>query len=174
MSTPDCTQLKLRSFKQFKVKAPKGLKGGAVYEIHYNAKGIPNDIILILDTFITRKHKKPIGITIINQSDKTKWIPHGQHIGTVHLVEGRTPLEEVQEIIHQSKVSSQDVDKVNTGKLDDFINSNDQVQMKKPVQYSDNPKLSPAMKRRLDEIINEYSDIFSKDQYDIGTSMHPQ
>ena len=29
------------------------------------------------------------------------------------------------------------------------------------------------MKKKLDNIINEYSDIFSKDQYDIGTSTHP-
>ena len=92
----------------------------------------------------------------------------------IHLVKGRTPLEEeVQEIIHQLKVSSQDIDEVNTGNLDDFITSNNQVQMKRPVQYSDNPKLSPGTKRKLDEIINEYSDIFSKNQYDIRTSTHP-
>ena len=41
------------------------------------------------------------------------------------------------------------------------------------VQYSDNPKLSPETKRKLDEIINEYLDIFSKDQHDIRTSTHP-
>ena len=166
-------QLNPKSFKQFKVKAPKGLKGRAVYEIDYNANGIPDDVIPILDTLITRKHQKSNGITLINQSVETKWIPQGQHIGTIHLVEGRTPSEEeAQEIIHKLKVSSQDVDEVNTGKLDNFITSNDQVQMKRPVQYSDNPKLSPEMKRKLDEVINEYSDIFSKNQYDIGTSTH--
>ena len=38
-------------------------------------------------------------------------------IGKVHLVKGRTWLEEeeVQEIIHQLKISSQDVDQVNAG-----------------------------------------------------------
>ena len=29
------------------------------------------------------------------------------------------------------------------------------------------------MKKKLDNIIDEYLDIFSKDQYDIGTSTHP-
>ena len=128
-----------------------------------------------MDTFIARKHQKSIGITFINQSHEIKQIPQGQHIGTVHLVEGRTPSEEeAQEIIHQLKVGSQDIDEVNTGQLDDFITSNDQVQMKRPVQYSDNPKLSPETKRKLDEVIYEYSDIFSKDQYDIRMSTHTQ
>ena len=158
ISTCDCTELKPKSFKQFEVNAPKGLKGGAVYKIDYIAKGIPDDVIPILDTFIARRHQKSIGITLINQSDETKWIPQGQHIGTIHLVEGRTLLEEeMQEIMHQLKVNSQDIDEVNTGKLDDFITSNNQVQTKRPVQYSDNPKLSPEMKRKLDEIIDKYS-----------------
>ena len=29
------------------------------------------------------------------------------------------------------------------------------------------------MKKKLDNIIDKYSDIFNKDQYDIGTSTHP-
>ena len=41
--------------KQFKVKAPKGLKNRAVYLIDYNAKGIPDDVIPILDTFNREK-----------------------------------------------------------------------------------------------------------------------
>ena len=111
---------------------------------------------------------------LINQSDKVKWIPQGQHIGTVHLVEGRTPSEEeAQEIIHQLSVHPQEVDELNTGNTDDFITSNDQVQMKRPVQHQEKQKLSPEMKRKLDAVINEYSDIFSKDQYDIGQSTHP-
>ena len=106
ISTCECTQLKPKSFKQFKVKAPKGLQNGAVYKIDYNAKGILDDIIPILDTFITRKHQKSICIMLINQSDEIKWIPQEQHIGTVHLVQGRMPSEEeVQEIIHQLRVS---------------------------------------------------------------------
>ena len=106
ISTCECTQLKPKSFKQFEVKAPKGLQNGAVYEIDYNTKGIPDDIIPKLDTFIARKQPKSIGITLINQSDEIKWIPQGQHIGTVHLVEGRMLSdEEVQEIIHQLRVS---------------------------------------------------------------------
>ena len=45
ISTHECTQIKLQSFKQFQVKALKGLKNGAVYEIDYNAKGIPENVI---------------------------------------------------------------------------------------------------------------------------------
>ena len=144
-----------------------------MYEINYNARGIPDVVIPIFDTFIARKHQKSIGIMLINQSHDTKWIPQGQHIGTVHLVKGRTPSsEEVQEIIHRLKVSTQEVDEVNSGKIENFITSNDQVQTKRPVQYSNNPKLPPEMNRKLDNIINEYSDIFSKNQYDIGMSTH--
>ena len=174
INTWECMQIKPQSFKQFEVKAPKGLKNQVVYEIDYNAKGIPDDIIPILDIFIVGKHQKSIGIMLINQSDKIKWIPQGQHIDTVHLVEGRTPSEEeAQEIIHQLRVHSEDIDKLNTGNTDDFITSNDQVQMKRPVQHEDKQKLSPEMKRKLDEFISEYLDIFSKDQYDIGQSTHP-
>ena len=43
--------------------------------------------------------------------------------------------------------------------------------MKRPVQHQDKHKLSPEMKKKLDNIIDEYSDIFIKDQYDIGTSI---
>ena len=34
--------------KQFTVKAPKGLRGREVYEIDYNLKGIPKDIIPVV------------------------------------------------------------------------------------------------------------------------------
>ena len=57
--------------------------------------------------------------------------------------------------------------------MDDFITSNNQVQMKRPVQHREKQSLSTETKRRLDTIIDEYSDIFSKDQYDIGLSTHP-
>ena len=174
ISTHECMQIKPQSFKQFQVKAPKGLKNGALYKIDYNAKGIPENVIPVLDTFIAGKCQKFIGITVINQSDDVKWIPQGQHIGTVHLIEGRTPSEEeVQEIIHELRIDPQEVDKLNSGSTDNFITNNDQVQMKRPVQHQEKQKLSPEMKNKLDNIINEYSDIFSKDQYDIGTSTHP-
>ena len=81
--------------------------------------------------------------------------------------------EEVQEIIHKLRVHLQEVDEMNTGSTDDFITSNDQVQMKRPVQHKENQSLSSEMKRKLDTIIDEYLDIFSKDQYDIGLSTHP-
>ena len=79
----------------------------------------------------------------------------------------------MQEIIHKLRVDPQEVDKLNSGSMDDFITNNDQVQMKRPVQYQEKQKLSPETKKKLDNIIDEYSDIFSKDQYDIGTSTHP-
>ena len=52
-------QIKPQSFKEFEVKAPKGLRNGAVYEIDYNAKGIPDYIIPIQDTFIMRYIRSP-------------------------------------------------------------------------------------------------------------------
>ena len=109
ISMHECTQIKPQSFKQFQVKALQGLKNGAVYDIDYNTKGIPENVIPVLDTFIVGKCQKFIGITVINQSDDVKWIPQGQHIGTVHLIEGRTPSEEeAQEIIHKLKVDPQE------------------------------------------------------------------
>ena len=81
--------------------------------------------------------------------------------------------EEVQEIIHQLRVHPQEIDEMNTGNTDDLITSNDQVQMKRPVQHQEKQTLSPETKRKLDATIDDYSDIFSKDQYDIGLSTHP-
>ena len=72
ISTHECTHIKPQSFKQFQVKALKGLKNGALYEIDYNAKGIPENVIPILDTMIAGKCQKLIGITLINQSHETK------------------------------------------------------------------------------------------------------
>ena len=71
------------------------------------------------------------------------------------------------------KVDPQEVDEVSSRSMDDFITSNDQVQTKRPVQHQDKQNLSPEMKKKLDNIIDKYLDIFSKDQYDIGTSTHP-
>ena len=164
ISMHECTQIKPKSFKQFQVKAPKGLKNRAVYKIDYNAKGILDNVIPVLDTYIAGKCQKFIGITVINQSDEVKWIPQGQHIGTVHLIEGRTPSkEEVQEIIHELRVNPQEVDEISSGSMDDFITNNDQVQTKRPVQHQEKQQLSPEMKKKLDNIIDKYSDIFSKD-----------
>ena len=120
------------------------------------------------------KHQNFIRITVINQSDDVKWIPQGQHIGTVHFVEGRTPSEEeAQEISHGIRVNPQEVDELNSRSMDDFITNNNQVQTKRPVQHQEKQKLSPQMKKKLENIINEYLDIFIKDQYNIGTSTHP-
>ena len=60
ISTHECTHIKPQSFKQFQVKAPKGLKNGAVYEIDNNAKGIPENVILVLDTFIAGNAKSSL------------------------------------------------------------------------------------------------------------------
>ena len=79
----------------------------------------------------------------------------------------------MQEIIHKLKVDPQEVDEISSRSTDDFITSNDQVQMKRPVQHQEKQNLSPETKKKLDNIIDKYSDIFSKDQYDIGTSTHP-
>ena len=137
ISTHECMQIKPQSFKQFQVKASKGLKNRAVYKIVYNAKGIPENIIPVLDTFIAGKCHKFVGITVINQSDKVKWIPQGQYIGTVHLIEGRTPSEEeAQEIIHKLKVNPQEVDELNSGSMDDFITNNNQVQTNYQLQLN--------------------------------------
>ena len=128
----------------------------------------------MLDTFIAGKCQKFIGITVINQSDEVKWIPQGQHISTVHLIEGKpSSKEEVWEIIHELRVDPQEVDELNSRSTDNFITNNDQVQTKRPVQYQEKQRLSPETKKKLDNIIDEYSDIFSKYQYDIGTSTHP-
>ena len=48
----ECMEIKPQSFKQFQVKAQKGLKNRALYEIDYNAKGITENVIPVLDTFI--------------------------------------------------------------------------------------------------------------------------
>ena len=79
----------------------------------------------------------------------------------------------MQEIIHQLRVSLQGVDEVRTANSDNFITSNNQVQLKRPVQDQDKQQLSPEVKGKLDEVINEYSDIFRKEQYDIRMSTHP-
>ena len=86
ISIHECTQLKPKSFKQFEVKAPKGLWNGAVYEINYNAKGMWDDVIPILDTFIARKHQKSIRIMLIDQSDEIKWIPQVRTVNTDNFI----------------------------------------------------------------------------------------
>ena len=81
-------------------------------------------------------------------------------ICTVHLVEDRTLCqEEASEIIYQFKVQKQHVSEVGIETLNEFIIQGDQVQMKRPVQYLDNPKLTPETKKELDDIVKDYSDI---------------
>ena len=59
----------------------------------------------------------------------------------------------VQEIIHQLRVHPHKVKKMNTRNMDDFITSNNQVQMR-PVQHQEKKTLSSEMKRKLDTIID--------------------
>ena len=56
-----------------------------------------------------------------------------------------------------------------------MISSSVTIRYKQKDQYSTQtiPSCHLEQKNKLDEIINEYADIFSKNQYDIGTSTHP-
>ena len=60
ISTHECMQIKPQSFKQFQVKALKGHKNGATDKIDYNTKGIPENVIPVLDTFITGNTKSSL------------------------------------------------------------------------------------------------------------------
>ena len=61
---------------------------------------------------------------------------------------------------------------MNTSTTDDFITCNDQVQLKRPVKHATGPKVSPETKKELDQLIEEYDNIFSKNQYDVRASTH--
>ena len=60
INTCKCMQIKPRSWKKFEVDAVKGLKGGEVYEIDYNTKGISKDVIPVLDTSLQRNTKNQL------------------------------------------------------------------------------------------------------------------
>ena len=64
ISTHECTQITPQSFRQFQVKAPKGLKNRAVYKIDYNAKGIPENVIPILDTLLQANAKSSLELQL--------------------------------------------------------------------------------------------------------------
>ena len=49
----ECMHINRKSWKQFDIKAPKGLNGGQVYEIDCNARGLPKDVIPIRYTWST-------------------------------------------------------------------------------------------------------------------------
>ena len=48
--THESMEIYTKQWKQFHVKAPKGLKGGQLYKIGFNAKCLPKDIIHIHST----------------------------------------------------------------------------------------------------------------------------
>ena len=50
--TQECVQIKPKDWKQFRVKAPKGLKTGEIYEVDFSANGFPRGVILLECTFI--------------------------------------------------------------------------------------------------------------------------
>ena len=59
------------------------------------------------------------------------------------------------------------------GSVNDFITHGDQVQQKRQVEHKTSTKVSPETKRKLSELIEEYEDVFSKNQCNIGESTHP-
>ena len=172
--TQECLQIKCKDWKQFLVKTLKCLKCGEVCQIDFNTNGIPKGVIPLQCTFIAGAHQKFIGVTLINQLDDTIFIPGAQHIGLVKKLESRETSEaEAHEILHRFWTKEQKVDEVNVSSLNDFITSNDQVQLKRSVKYSTSPKISPETKKDLDQLIKKFYDVFSKDQYDVGASTHP-
>ena len=86
--TQECIQIKPKDWKQFRVKAPRNLKSGELYEIDFNGNGFPEGVIPLTCTFIAGAHQKFIHVNLINQGDETAWIPRGQHIGIVLTSDG--------------------------------------------------------------------------------------
>ena len=80
---------------------------------------------------------------LINQADEPAQLPGGKHIGTVHEVNGRQPTEEeISEILSKFKLQMHYVNSTTAGPTDDFITSGDQVQLRRPIKYGEDPKLS--------------------------------
>ena len=50
--TQECVQIKPKNRKQFRVKAPRNLKSGELYEIDFNGNGFPEGVIPLTCTFI--------------------------------------------------------------------------------------------------------------------------
>ena len=65
------------------------------------------------------------------------------------------------------------VNEMKAGSVDDFITNGDQVQQKRPVEHKTSAKVSPETKKKLTQLIEDYADVFSKNQYDVGESTHP-
>ena len=99
--TQECIQIKPKDWKLFRIRAPRGLKCGEIYEVNFNANGLPKGIIPLQCTFIAGTQQKFINVSLINQTDNTVFIPRARHIGSVQKVEGRKPTEaEAHEILH--------------------------------------------------------------------------
>ena len=170
----ECLQIKPKNWKQFRVRTPKGLKTKEIYKVDFNTNSFARGIIPLQCTFIAGAHQKFIHVNLINQRDETVLIPRGQCIGFVTSVEGCQPSqEEAYEILHRFKDSEQQVNEMKAGSINDFITSGDQVQQKRQVKHTTSTKVSPETKKKLDQLIEEYKDVFSKDQYDVSVSTHP-
>ena len=162
--TWECLQIKPKDWKQFEVKAPKGLKCGGIYKIDFIANGLLKGVMPLDCTFIAGVHQKVIGVTLINQLDETIFIPRAQYIRSVKKLEGRKPSNaEAYEILHRLQAKEQQVNEMNTSSLNDFITSGNQVQLKRPVEYGTSPKISETRKE-LDKLIEGYNNMFSKNQ----------
>ena len=129
--TQECMQIKPKDWKQFRVKAPRNLKSGELYEIDFNGNGFPQGVIPLQCMFIAGAHQKFIHVNLINQGDETTLIPRGQHIGIILTSEGREPSqEEAHKILHRLQNSKHQVNEMKAGSVDDFITNGNQVQQK--------------------------------------------
>ena len=84
--TQECVQIRVRV--RFRVKAPRNLKTGELYEIDFNGNGFPRGIIPLQCMFIAGAYQKFIHVNLINQRDETVLIPRGQHIRVILTSEG--------------------------------------------------------------------------------------
>ena len=103
---------------------------------------------------------------MINQSENTIWIPQGQYIGKVNMIKCRTSEEEeAHKIIQQLQSDKVQVNEIST-QNDDFIASDDQVQLK--ISVISNPKADASLEThtKLENMVSKFSDILSKNKYD--------
>ena len=50
--TQECLKIEPKNWKQFRVKAPKGLKNWEIYEVDFNTNGLPKGVVPLECTFI--------------------------------------------------------------------------------------------------------------------------
>ena len=124
----ECLQIKPKDWKQFRVRAPKGLKTGEIYKVDFNVNSFPRGVIPLQCTFIAGAHQKSIHVNLINQRDETVLILRGQHIGFIISMERCQPSqEEAHKILHRFKDSEHQVNKMKAGSINDFITSDEET-----------------------------------------------